>query len=196
MVSLTDAKARLTSLRRLPVGWDYGHGGPISGRAYAYARVLIDMIAGLGADDFDVLPGAGDGAVIVGYRGNKSAEISCSADGTYELLHEVDDADEQLHTDLSLEGLLCRLGEYGWKSPKFYASCTQNAMFQGSDDTVVMLSRIPAMAVACRWSAQPALKPAGRIRVTTSRNSMKSGSVETRQSSGEYRSLPWEKALA
>ncbi|WP_157081242.1 hypothetical protein [Novosphingobium naphthalenivorans] len=196
MANQTKAIEALTNLRELPIGWDYGNGGPISRSTYSSARLLITILRGLGSDDFDVVPGNGDAAVIIAYQGNKSAEISCLSDGTYELLHEEGEQDGIVEASLSLENLICSLEGKGWRSPKFYASCTRSAMLRGSDDIVVTLSRIPRTGAASQWYVRPASPLVTRTHVITSPNSMKNEFVETHQSSGEYQSVPWGKELA
>jgi hypothetical protein len=196
MANQIKATEKLAELRRLPMGWDYGRGGPISGGTYRTASLLINTLAGLGAADFDVVPGAGDCAVVVGYRGNKSAEISCLANGSYELLHEEGDKEGEIVTDLSLDGVTCLLEEYGWQSPKFYASCIQNVMYRVSDGTVVMPSKTPQMGVGYQRFARLASPQVGRTHVIIYPDSTRNESAETRQSSGEFQSLPWAMELA
>lgn len=196
MANQIKAAAKLAELRRLPMGWDYGRGGPISGGTYSSARLLINTLASLGAVDFDVVPGAGDCAVVVAYRGDKSAEISCLADGSYELLHEVGDEDGEIFTDLSLDGVTYLLGEHGWRSPKFYASCIQNVMYLVNDGTAETPSKTPQMVVGSRWFARRASGQLARTHVIIYPDSTRNESAETHQSSGEFQSLPWAKALA
>lgn len=195
MVNLIDAPRRLSELRKLPIGWDYGQGGPISSRAFNSGRILVQLLARLGSEAFDVVPGDGDGVVIVAYNGGKSAEIHCLTNGRYDLLHEVNDEENLCKENLSIAGLLFLLESLGWQSRRFYASCTRSAMFRVSDDSPQWLSGTPLLA-ACQSLAQTVLPTAKPAPVSTSVSSTKKVSAVNRQSSGEYLSLPFQMALA
>lgn len=195
MANITDAMRDLDRLLLLPEGWDYGRGGPISKRSHRAGAMLLRVLSQLGADEFDVVPGIGGGATIVSYHGEKSAEIHCRHDGLFDLLHEINDTDEQFSASLSLADLIFALEEFGWQSPRFYASCIRNATFRGSEGTQVSRSGTPPVVVY-RWSAPTASRPTTRTLARTFGDTTATMSVETRRSSGEFRSLPFLQALA
>lgn len=195
MVNLTDATRALERLTALPVGWDYGRGGPVAKRAQREGSMLLRTLSQLGADDFDVVPGDAGGATIVAYHGEKSAEIHCRSDGQFDLLHEIDDTDEHFAADLSFADLIFVLETFGWQSPRFYASCIRNATFLVSDGIPALLSGIRPVAVY-RWSAPTASPRTIPNRVSTFGDTTARISVETHRSSGEFRSLPFQQALA
>lgn len=195
MANQTEAVNGLARLRSLPVGWDYGTGGPISLRAFRTASSILDIMSRLGATSFDVAPGDGDGAIIVAYAGQKSAEIHCLSNGTYELLHESADGSEDLRLRLSLFDLILALEGYGWRSPRFYASCTRSAMHRESKDTLVWLSAIPPKVESPLYV--PIVWPnGGWSHANTSASFTTNRPAVSRRSSGEYRSHPFQKALA
>ncbi|WP_141521474.1 hypothetical protein [Novosphingobium sp. PC22D] len=195
MANLIEATERLTSLKRLPKGWDYGRGGPISAKAYSSGLMLLQMLAKLGATAFDVVPGDDDGATIVAYHNGKSAEIHCLSNKKYDLLHELENGEEELKEALSIAGLVFALESYGWRSPRFYASCTLNAMFQESDDSAGLhFGTLPV--AGSQLLAPTASRKMGWKRASTFGRSTMEQSAENRLSSGEYRSLRFLPALA
>ena len=194
MANQTEAGVRLKSLLRLPAGWDYGRGGPLSREAYGHATEALNILSSLGATDFDVVPGVEDGAVIVGYRGNKSAEVHCLANGRYEIVHEEGDVSESLE-NLHLDELICALEGYGWQSPRFYASCTRSVTYHESDVTVAWPLKIRVVGVS-PLSAPRVLPRVKRAPATTSGSSTTRTPAATRQSSGEFQSVPFLVELA
>ena len=195
MANLIEATKRLSALRQLPKGWDYGRGGPISQRAYRNGAMLIMLLAKLGASEFDIVPGDEDGAVIVAYRDNKSAEIHCLSDGRYDLLHEVDGGNEEFVPGLSIAALVFALEGFGWQSPRFYVSCIRNAMFRESDDTARSLFGTPRVvgfpSLVPIASQQMIANPASTFADSTTKTP-----AVTHQSSGEFRLLPYLEAVA
>jgi len=162
---------------------------------YSNGLRLLFTLSKLGSSDFDVVPGDSDGVVIVAYQAAMSAEIHCLSDGSYELLHEVDGGTEEFNENLSVAALISTLEGYGWKSPRFFASCTQNVMFPKSNDTAELLSEILPVVVFPLF-VPPVSQRGARSHAFTSASSIGRKSVENRQSSGEYRSLPCQKVLA
>lgn len=194
MANLTEATARLGALLRLPVGWDYGDGVPLSRAAYNHACQALSIIKSLGATDFEVVPGSDDGAVIVGYRGQKSAEIHCTAAGRFDLHHEDGDSSETLE-NLPLDGLICALEGYGWQSPRFYASCTRSVSYP--ENVAMPLSPLKIRVVGvCPSSAQRAWHQSLTVPVITSVSTTQPTPAVSRQSSGDYRSLTFLPELA
>lgn len=195
MANAIEAGRSLAHLRSLPEGWDYGRGGPISKQAYLSGATLLKVLPQIGAAEFDVVPGEDGSAVLIAYREEKSAEINCRPDGQFDLLHEIDDKDEQFAAGLSLAGLFFALEGFGWKSPRFYASCIRNATFLASEDTPVLPFGI-LPGVVYRSSARIASPQTIVGRANTSANSTAKTSAVTHQSSGEFRSLAFPMALA
>lgn len=195
MKNLIEATAALAALRNLPVGWDYGRGGPISKSAFINGMILLKSFANLGANKFDIVPGGDDGAVVVAYFMDKSAEAHCQSNGSYDLIHEVSDGEEEIHDNLSLAELVYLLERYGWQSPRFFASCTRNVMFRESDDMPVSHLKIP-QAVGCQSYARTVSTQRVVNRANTSKSFTTQKFAENRQSSGEYRSLPFPMAIA
>lgn len=115
MTDLTGATKRLAALRHLPAGWNYGRGGPISQATLIRGTLLLEHLADrLGVQNFDVVPADSDGAVILAFSGNKSAEIICLPNGQCDLMHEDEDGFEEYGEKLSLEELTSTLERLGW----------------------------------------------------------------------------------
>lgn len=189
MASLTEARVRLRHLLCLPRGWDYGQGDPLSRPAHVLAERVLGLLASLGATCFDVAPGSEDGAVIVGYRGRKSAEVHCMTNGFFDLdLEEGDDAES--FERLSYDELMCALEKYGWQSPRFYASCTRSVIYLASDAIAASPLRIRAVG-ASQLSAPRALPRVVPAPANTLPSSTTPTLAVTHQSSGEFQSVPF-----
>jgi hypothetical protein len=195
MASLIDVLDSLRKLRKLPQGWDYGSGGPVSERAMGSGEQIAQLLDVLGADDFEVVPGSEDGVVVVGYNDEKSAEVHCLSSGQFELLHESDLEQDYYTVCRTIVDLAEVLGELGWQSPRFYASCTRNAIFQESSDTLVWPSRTP-LEVVYRSFVPNVSRNQEQSSATISDGFTTKTPAVNRQSSGEFLSIPFREALA
>ena len=195
MVNQIEAFRRLAALRRLPVGWDYGAGGPISVQANRNAMLALFQLGQLGAESFDIAPGENDGAIIAAYRGQVSAEIHARTDGVYELVHEKGAEPAKFFRCTSIAELISVLEGLGWQSPRYYASCTRNAFFRGSID--MQAPHLGTLRVVASRSSVPTVwKVEGSALANISASSTERKPAEIRQSSGEYRSMPCLEAFA
>jgi hypothetical protein len=196
MATFGRALATIQKLRRLPDGWDYGFGSAASARAADGAFALLQLLSGLGIDDFDVAPGSDGGITVFAYRGDDSVEIQAFPNGTYDFLLEEGDVPGDLHENLDLKAIVQKLEEAGWRSPRLFVSCTRAVTWPGSADLHDPLLAIrPAMVVF--QSSAPIALPRGVWRsAPTFVSSTTKEYAGTRQSSGEYRELRSPKVSA
>lgn len=122
MVSLIEAADKLRKLGALPVGWNYGMGGPLSGDAHILALVTLRFLDSISASKIDVLPSSDGGATLLACFGSDFAEITIKKDGVFDLFLEGSNELELEGADFG--GLLGALEGAGWKSPKSSGSQT------------------------------------------------------------------------
>jgi hypothetical protein len=195
MTKFIKSLKKIEALRNLPVGWDYGRDGPPSDKAVKNAYALLTSLHFLNTDSFEVLPGRGHGIALVAIKGNYAAEIHINADGTYNLVHEqsgTEIADEQ---NIGLNHLICILETQGWHSARLFVSCIQG-------DTAKVWGATPAnlspqgLTVVSQLFVGTASKERALKFAPTSKNTTTAGYQEHRQSSGEYRAVPFRQAYA
>jgi len=122
MVNLTEATRLLEKLRSLPIGWNYGTGGPLAGGAFVIAALTLQYLDSMSANRLDVLPSSDAGATLLARYGDSLAEIIVHKDGLIDLFLEAD-VDVEFE-GLDFGGLVSALEGAGWKSPKSFGSQT------------------------------------------------------------------------
>lgn len=191
MATFIEALKRIVGLAQLPVGWDYGRGGPADRTACVNAGAIVRMLNTIGIKGFDIVPGVNGAITVFGYKGNESVEIQAFADGSYDFLHEFVDADGEIVSDLTAVGISEKLEECGWQSPRLFVSCTQSVTSRENVDLLGLHSIIQP-GVEYRLLNPSAPKKPRAIYARTFGSSTMRGSRENRQSSGEYRAVPSE----
>lgn len=196
MNKLIKTFADIQKLMRLPVGWDYGRGGPISRQAALGCMSVAQMLYRVGATDFDVVPGQDGAVTIFGYRsGEESVEIQCFKNGTFDFMHERGDHADAIIECPTISDLARNLEACGWRSPRFYDSCTRSGMSTASYDSPEILSVIPKKAVY-RYLAMTVSKNRVSTSAPISKSSTTREYVVNRQYSGEYEQHPSQMAVA
>ena len=74
----------------LPVGWDYGRGGPISSDTIRNAKKIYHNISVVGFHRTDAFAGAAGEVLVTAYYGKNYIAITIEADGLCSVLHERD----------------------------------------------------------------------------------------------------------
>ena len=191
MHTFTSIEAKLRRLAKLPVGWDYGSGGPISQRAKSDAVTLAYILDQVGVDGFNVMPGHDGSVMLVAYRQSESVEIEVLNHGQYILTVESSvGLDPHPLLCLSLEILIVSLGEAGWRSPRLFASCTRHVMTPSSDDLTHSLSETQAAAEYRSFAVH--VSSENKIQnVSTSGPFTSHQLPETHQSSGSFQLIKW-----
>jgi hypothetical protein len=196
MASYTKALAAIARLRKLPNGWDYGHGSSASQRAVDSSLGLIELLSGFGIDDFDIAPGTDGGVTVFAYRGTDSVEIQAFPNGTYDFLLEENDISGDVFEGLDLKDIVQKLEDAGWRSPRLYVSCTRAVTWHGNVVLPDLHLAIHPGMVAFPLSAPTALPGAEWISAPTFVSSTTKEYVANRRSSGEFRELPSRKECA
>lgn len=195
MTMFIKALKKIDELRKLPLGWDYGLDGPPSEIAVRNARTLLQSLHFLNADALEILPGSGHGIALVAIKGSYAAEIHVNADGSYNLVHEQaghETADEQ---NITLNKLIVILEKQGWQSARLFVSCIQGDTAKVWGDTPVRLLPLEQINVSQLSVGTASMLPEPRY-VPISKNSTKAESRAHRQSSGEYRAVPFRQEYA
>ena len=196
MLDFTEAVARLNEFERLPIGWEFGSGTPISARARYSAVVLSRILDGMNIDGFNLMPGHDGSVMLVSYRANESCEIECIDDDTYNLFFEspkVVDFDEI--RGVSLDQLIVELGVLNWHSPRLFASCTQSVMTRTSDASIPQHLGTRTKVVSPSFAVHVSTKDHVQS-VSTSENSTITRSQDARRSSGDFQLIKWESVCA
>lgn len=183
----------IDALGSLPPGWDYGRDGPATPRARAAARSAARTLRDSGAGDYEVVPGDDGGVSLFAYRANESIELHFTNRGEMEHFDATNRKFARYPTELGL-GLI--LESLGWRSPRLFVSCTQNATFQKSVDTPAHRFVIHQAKGAFRLSARNVWSGQARRYALTSGSTIPSDCQENRQFSGGYREIRSERALS
>jgi len=186
--SLTTLLRTIWAVSELPLGWDYGSGGPASRRAVASATLLAYYLNSAGASDLDASPGQ-DGSILIGAKiGNKDIEVQCFSDDRFDMLIEFEDTEEAFLEDLSFGDISDKIGELGWRSKRSFVSCTRSVISRQSDDTIERPFRtLPAAEY--RSSVVTASKKVACQSAHTFGSSTARTFVASHQSSGEFRQI-------
>ena len=77
MTGYAETNKKLEALGRLPLGWDYGRGGPADRFSIFGARRILSLLKTLGLNNFDVVPGSDASVVVFGLIDNGEIEVVC-----------------------------------------------------------------------------------------------------------------------
>lgn len=151
MADLIQSLAQIGQFSSLPLGWDYGRGGPSTVATCSRARTILTTLYGLGLRRFDVAPGREGGITVAAIKtvGNV-IEIHCDPHGSYDLYVTSDDQDL---VDLSRIGFIALLEELrgiAWLSTKSSIWSIPNVICRTWEDSQVSLSRTHQTAPASR----------------------------------------------
>lgn len=185
MLTHTKAIDAVDKLGQLPVGWDFGSSGPAPRAARAAAKHALWAFHSSGAQGFDIVPGTDDSITIFAYRNDESIETQAFSNGKFDFLFEREGFVGNLLSDLTISDLAYHLEIYGWKSPRFYVSCTHQGMLKKSGGSLDQHSKIPAMAVVSQSYQPDAWQVKGVKFANTLEHFMKNEFQDRRQSIGE-----------
>jgi hypothetical protein len=93
---------KILSFNRLPRGWHYGDGGPLS-RARIDAALSLFWRMNLLGFDTDAFPGAHGELMVAGNSANHYIEAIAEADNSISIVYEVNDAEVLSASNISLE---------------------------------------------------------------------------------------------
>lgn len=191
MMDYTKLIQHLKALERLPRGWDYGQGGPISRAASGNATTIAWAINGIGVDGFNAMPGHNGSVMVVFYKGTESCEIECLSSDRYQLFFESPNyVDFPVRHGLSFEQLIVALGELGWRSLRLFGSCTRCVMTLSSDVSTRQHSETQLAEESRSFAVTASIKDQIQ-NVSTSQNSIVHPFPASRQSSGNFQLISW-----
>lgn len=87
---MSKTEIKLAGFKKLPKGWNYGHGRSIRKEVYEEAVFLLRYINELGLSKTDVFPGTDGDVCITAYRFGHYLEVSVEVDLTLSVSHEFD----------------------------------------------------------------------------------------------------------
>jgi hypothetical protein len=135
MKALRLALKKLTALRNLPVGWNYGDGRPITAKAFRMSAVGLAYLDSVNAARIDVLPSDDGGATILAENNGSLAEIVVTASGLFDLFIENAEATVTECEGLDFGAMIGALEDAGWRSLKSYGSQTHVFTVESTGDS-------------------------------------------------------------
>ena len=167
MVSFANAITKLSALRNLKPGWNYGEGLSLSSDAFRLAVFILSHLQTIGASRFDILPTSDGGTTILASMNDSMAEIVILGEGSINLFLE--DGDQEIdYESLQFGELIAIMEKQGWQSPTSSGSHTHSFTVGSMGASPVRLFRLTGQAH--RSSTLPALQPADSVFVITSKS--------------------------
>lgn len=167
MVSFANAITKLSALRNLKPGWNYGEGLSLSSDAFRLAVFILSHLQTIGASRFDILPTSDGGTTILASMNNSMAEIVILGEGSINLFLE--DGDQEIdYESLQFGELIAIMEKQGWQSPTSSGSHTHSFTVGSMGASPVRRFRLTGQAH--RSSTLPALQPADSVFVITSKS--------------------------
>lgn len=100
-VTPNKTEKKLDSFRDLPVGWDYGRGGPISTQVIIQTKSLLNYMILLGLTVTEAFPGSSGEVMLAAYVDDHCIEIVLDENNQVSLTHEENDAELSSQSDMS-----------------------------------------------------------------------------------------------
>ncbi|MBK7161893.1 MAG: hypothetical protein IPH79_05040 [Sphingomonadales bacterium] len=167
MVSFANAITKLSALRNLKPGWNYGEGLSLSSDAFRLAVFILSHLQTIGASRFDILPTSDGGTTILASMNDSMAEIVILGEGSINLFLE--DGDQEIdYESLQFGELIAIMEKQGWQSPTSSGSHTHSFTVGSMGASPVRRFRLTGQAH--RSSTLPALQPADSVFVITSKS--------------------------
>jgi hypothetical protein len=113
----SETENKILDFGRLPEGWHYGGGGPISRRIIVLALKLHEAAVELGLNDSDAFPGEHGELMVSFYHKNHSLEFIIEPDCSITFYHEINDEDVDSANNLTIENaiaILTKFGAWAW----------------------------------------------------------------------------------
>lgn len=121
----THVSEKLNSFKRLPIGWHYGSGGPISSRVIDDAIAINKLFRLVGFARTNVFAGANGGILATAYRLYHYIGVTIEPSGTHSIVYEIGNKEDLTLDDLDLattQRVILRLAGIIWN---ISASSTQ-----------------------------------------------------------------------
>jgi hypothetical protein len=113
---------------RLPKGWHYGRGGPISKRVCTWALQLNGEALARGYRTTEAFPGVDGEVMVSAYIRNHTLDFTIYPDGHITYRREVDDEDVEYSDNLTLEAAKAKISVLGLFTWNLFASSTQGTL--------------------------------------------------------------------
>ena len=122
-----DAVRQIFSFQDLENGWHFGSGSPPSIREISSAVSFVSLLRAAGAEVVEAFPDPEGGILVAGYGENdKSIEILCRGDGTFESWICSEDGKDVSYLELSIDEAIQTIEENSWRPQLSFGYYTQS----------------------------------------------------------------------
>jgi hypothetical protein len=118
VVAVSSTIEAVLSFKALSAGWHYGKGVAFSRRVIELALFVNSRLTQIGSVPTEAFPLVTGNVLIVGYNGDDEVEVTCCADGSFEVTQVVGGEVEPSNSFSGLDELYVFLGNIIWKSKK------------------------------------------------------------------------------